>query len=393
MKFQALLWSVCSGCGLAATKQPREPIGPEALAMDEAQAPMCLLQRGAGQGGPHFFDEVPLRKELLAVRGAHPVRNEDPPFVAQQRGASFFDVPLRKELLAAQRAHKDSLIHGLFKERRSAPLESSQAVNVKNPFEAVLDQRLRALRNGASLLSEEQQSKLDDERLREEDDRLRHENQRLERLLAQLSVVSNHSTERRSEEMAAVLTSLLEQAPPPPASATNSSWMGDGSTEMDPKKRILTVSLIICGSVAFLVYVVYHAYVFFKNVREDPNGDHSVDWDDIKEFFAELICCGLSYSSAVNMSFVFVIAAGGFAFLWWQGIIQPFLKEIACYVYLGLVLFLLVGVILAEVWSQFYAIFSVQMDQLDKIMSFLRIDNAKDFAKDMLSEAKSMVTK
>ncbi|CAK9009663.1 unnamed protein product [Durusdinium trenchii] len=90
---------------------------------------------------------------------------------------------------------------------------------------------------------------------------------------------------------------------------------------------------------------------------------------------------------------VFVIAAGGFAFLWWQGIIQPFLKEIACYVYLGLVLFLLVGVILAEVWSQFYAIFSVQMDQLDKIMSFLRIDNAKDFAKDMLSEAKSMVTK
>ena len=29
---------------------------------------------------------------------------------------------------------------------------------------------------------------------------------------------------------------------------------------------------------------------------------------------------------------VFVIAAGGFAFLWWQGIIQPFLKEIACYV-------------------------------------------------------------
>lgn len=28
---------------------------------------------------------------------------------------------------------------------------------------------------------------------------------------------------------------------------------------------------------AFLVYVVYHAYVFFKNVREDPNGDHSVD--------------------------------------------------------------------------------------------------------------------
>jgi hypothetical protein len=84
-----------------------------------------------------------------------------------------------------------------------------------------------------------------------------------------------------------------------------------------------------------------------------------------------------------------VIAGAGFGFLWWQGIIQPFLKELACYVtwqhyvgqgqgglacrlraiapdghvvpgdrtkvYLGLIVSLLVGVIFAELWSKFFA--------------------------------------
>lgn len=90
-----------------------------------------------------------------------------------------------------------------------------------------------------------------------------------------------------------------------------------------------------------------------------------------------------------------MIAGAGFGFLWWQGIIQPFLKELACYVtwqhyvdyvgqgqdacklqfkghcpnghmhpyarcddrtkvYLGLIVSLLVGVIFAELWSRFY---------------------------------------
>ena len=40
----------------------------------------------------------------------------------------------------------------------------------------------------------------------------------------------------------------------------------------------------------------------------------------------------LSSTLARSCSEVFVIAGAGFGFLWWQGIIQPFLKELACYV-------------------------------------------------------------
>lgn len=54
---------------------------------------------------------------------------------------------------------------------------------------------------------------------------------------------------------------------------------------------------------------------------------HNSDSKPVSEIFVNYFEFALLLTDKV-----FVIAGGGFGFLWWQGIIQPFLKEIACYV-------------------------------------------------------------
>lgn len=398
-------------------------IHPDALSEDDLQAPVCLLQHGVGQsGGHHTFDDLPLRKELLAAQKAQQkiaaAQKAQQDLLKKKRlhemndmasvHFDFDDVPVRKELLAAQHAQqvptkvpevpatipaKQAKVQTATVPAPKVPKAVQAMSRWPTSLEDLLGRQIPPLRSQAMGLTQESEEELqmEDQRLREEDSRLRQENERLQHALLELSSSTNRSG-TVAEDMATVLTSLLEEPTKPPKHAKlphagNKTYMGTGSHEMDPKKRVMTVSLIICGFICFIVYVAYHAYVFFRNVRTDPNGDGQVDYENVREFFAELICCGLSYSSAVNMSFVFVIAGAGFGFLWWQGIIQPFLKELACYVYLGLIVSLLVGVIFAELWSKFFDVFSAQMQAMEKIMGFLRIDKAQDFAKEIFHDA------
>lgn len=397
-----------------------EHIHPDALSEDDLQAPVCLLQHGVGQGGHHTLDDLPLRKELLAAQKAQQelaaAQKAQQDLLKKKRlqemndmasvHFDFDDVPVRKELLAAQHAQqvptKVPEVPATIPAKKVPKLQTAtvpaptvpKAVQAMSRWPTSLEDLLGHRippRSQAMWPQESQELQMEDQRLREEDSRLRQENERLQHALLELSSATNRSG-TVAEDMATVLTSLLEEPTKPPKHAQlphagNKTYMGTGSHEMDPKKRVMTVSLIICGFICFIVYVAYHAYVFFRNVRTDPNGDHRVDYEDVREFFAELICCGLSYDSAVNMSFVFVIAGAGFGFLWWQGIIQPFLKELACYVYLGLIVSLLVGVIFAELWSRFYDVFNTQMQAMEKIMGFLRIDKAQDFAKEIFHDA------
>eukprot|EP00435_Cladocopium_sp_Y103_P027002 s239_g6.t1 len=400
-------------------------IHPDALSEDDLQAPVCLLQHGVGQGGHHTFDDLPLRKELLAAQKAQQelaaAQKAQQDLLKKKRlqemndmasvHFDFDNLPVRKELLAAQHAQQVPMkVPAKAPSTNPAKPAKVQTATVPAPtakvlkavqamprwptsLEDLLGHRipLRSQPAGLTQESQEEELQMEDQRLREEDSRLRQENERLQHALLELSSATNRSG-TMAEDMATVLTSLLEEPTKAPKHAKlphagNKTYMGTGSHEMDPKKRVMTVSLIICGVICFIVYVAYHAYVYFRRVLTDPRGDHQVDYEDVREFFAELICCGLSYSSAVNMSFVFVIAGAGFGFLWWQGIIQPFLKELACYVYLGLIVSLLVGVIFAELWSKFFDVFSQQMQAMEKIMGFLRIDKAQDFARDLFHEA------
>lgn len=387
---------------------------PEALSRDDLQAPVCLLQRGVGQGGHHAFDDIPLRKELLAVQKAQQEINAAQKMQKTQQDRlkqkrrqemtdmasvhfDFDNVPVRKELLAAQRTQVPKVTTAPQPVAKVAKVPKVANLNKAlpkwpNSLEDLLGQRIFALRHGAKVMTEEQELQLEDQRLRQEDDRLRLENERLQHALAQLSGVTNRSGSM-AEDMVTMLASLVEEAPksekPPKLPNSGKNYMGTGSPEMDPKKRIITVSLIIIGGACLIGYYVYHAYMALKH---DPNGDGIVDLGDLdREFWSRLFCFGLSYKSALSMSFVFVIACGGFGFLWWQGIIQPFLKEIACYVYLGLILALLVGVIFAELWSRFFDVFSTQMAAMERIMKFMHLEGAQEKVEEIFQDGLAMV--
>lgn len=262
------------------------------------------------------------------------------------------------------------------------------------------------------LLQQDMLIRQEDMRLRRQDEELRAENNKLQQLVSQLTKVDSGGRQFQQSslasawtdgapEMSLLLSALLESRVGPAEVAENSSQMPadkatsaskNGSTTSNrsleaairspgsskPGSRdARTERAIILGAGAlglFLAWVISHAAYFFLYVAKDENGDGVVDVADFEEHMAHRICCGLGSAAARGVLYVVLIAAAGFAFLWSQGIIQPFLKELVCYVYLGVVLLLLVGVILAELWGTFKDVFLNQLNALQRLMRFLKID-------------------
>ncbi|CAJ1455193.1 unnamed protein product [Effrenium voratum] len=235
-----------------------------------------------------------------------------------------------------------------------------------------------------------------DAKLRQEQQQLRQENARLQKALAEVNGL-NHTA---MEDLSSMLASLVQQTshqvasaktpPDPGADALPAGEMdvddlyGDGpSVTMSPSKRRMTIVMMIGGAVLFVTYLVHNAYTTYKEMDGEI--------DDVKEFAAGVLCCGLSYSAAWSLGVVMLGAGVGFAFLWWQHMIQPFLKELACYVYLGLVVLLIIGILLADFWSRFTVMFTAHIQALERVMSFLRIDQAQDYAKGVWSSATNRI--
>jgi len=262
------------------------------------------------------------------------------------------------------------------------------------------------------LLQQDMLIRQEDMRLRRQDEELRAENNQLQQLVSQLTKVDSEGRQVQQSSLASVwtdgapemsllLSALLESRAGHAEVAENSSQrpadkatsaLKNGSTTSNRRleaairspgsskpgsRDARTERAIILGAGAlglFFAWTISHAAYFFLYIAKDENRDGAVDLADFEEHMAHRICCGLGSSAARGVLCVVIIAAAGFAFLWWQGIIQPFLKELVCYVYLGVVLLLLVGVILAELWGTFQDVFVTQLNALHRLMRFLKID-------------------
>ncbi|CAJ1335558.1 unnamed protein product [Effrenium voratum] len=298
------------------------PVTGLARDVSDDQAPMCLLQRGKQ---PH--DK---RGDVDVKEDATPSL---PPLGAQAK-PDFFETSMQ-ELL-------DRRVKLLRQGVHQAPHPTSPASSLvvthqvdKAPapkaLEDLLAQRLQKIRQGAHLVSEDE-LRAQDAKLRQEQQQLRQENARLQKALAEVNGL-NHTA---MEDLSSMLASLVQQTshqvasaktpPDPGADALPAGEMdvddlyGDGpSVTMSPSKRRMTIVMMIGGAVLFVTYLVHNAYTTYKEMDGEI--------DDVKEFAAGVLCCGLSYSAAWSLGVVMLGAGVGFAFLWWQHMIQPFLKD------------------------------------------------------------------
>lgn len=249
------------------------------------------------------------------------------------------------------------------------------------------------------LLQQDMLIRQEDMRLRRQDEELRTENKRLQQLVSQLTKADSEGRQAHqgspvsawedgSPEVSLLLSALLESRAESAGITENTSRstisndsreaaIELSSTSEAGGRSLQTEKTIVLAAGAlglFLAWVIFHVISFFVFNAKDEDGDGKIDFADFEEHMAGRVCCGLGASSAKGIFMVLIIAAAGFAFLWSQNIIQPFLKELLCYVYLGGVVLMLVGVVLAELWEHFKDVFLTQIQALGRLMSFLKID-------------------
>eukprot|EP00930_Biecheleria_cincta_P070225 TRINITY_DN57877_c0_g1_i1.p1 TRINITY_DN57877_c0_g1~~TRINITY_DN57877_c0_g1_i1.p1 ORF type:complete len:740 (-),score=106.69 TRINITY_DN57877_c0_g1_i1:422-2641(-) len=247
------------------------------------------------------------------------------------------------------------------------------------------------------LIQQDMLIRQEDMRLRQQDEELRRENNQLQRFVSQLTKADSEGRQTHqgsawadgAPEMSLLLSALLESQAGPAEVVENSSQstisnksreaiieLSGSSTAGGRDAQTVKVMVLVAGALGlFIAWIIFHtaSFFFFFNAK-DENGDGAINFADFEEHMASRVCCGLGVSTARGVLCVVIVAAVGFVFLWWQGIIQPFLRELVCYVYLGVVLLLLVGVFLADLWTTLHDAFMTQIHALQRLMHFFRID-------------------
>mmetsp|Transcript_29491 Transcript_29491/g.55204 ORF Transcript_29491/g.55204 Transcript_29491/m.55204 type:complete len:400 (+) Transcript_29491:156-1355(+) len=374
---------------LLACAQTAKAVSSPALLQDDAQAPVCLLQRTS----------------MAAARAAasHGQEGQSVPDGGSLDSVSWQGVG--DDAASVSIAEDPPKLKPVDARRSKGVPAGRVRDDLRDTLKVLLEHQISAIRSKSSsndnFVREDELLRFQDDRLRQQDADLRQENQRLQLALAQLSSSGNHSSELMNQETAASLFASLVASPafhqegfkpllvPPVMDKDSNASHSKNASDATMAKHQMVMTLVYIGGIVgfFIAYVLYHLWAFFNVKRADKDGDGNIDMDDFKEYMSETICCGLSYHAAKKVSFVLLLAAAGFAFLWWQGIIQPFLKELVCYIYLGSVLFLLLGVILAEMFSQFTDIFYRVSSMLEHFMSIAHLDSAQDAAQAVMKQA------
>lgn len=388
-----------------------EALNPAALGLEDGNQ-ICLLQAGAGKRSPMPWPATPaeLPKLLLDAAsfqqreapgpGTQQAKNPDqqlprqmkkglPRIELQSPGHSRIQLTAQNNTSSAtaRQPEMDALLASVDPSRLTSVSEREAAFFKEQAREAKFEvDQLKAA--GQKLLQQDELVLQQDESLRKEDAELRRENGRLEDALARLArgaALSSADVES-APEVAAILTALAA-APAEVGNGTgksgNSTKVTSNSTAQDAASSEQTKKLLIysgAGFGAFVLWVSVHLCIFFRTGK-DYDHDGEVDLEDFEEYMARRVCCGMNASVAKGVLGVVLIASAGFIFLWWRGIIQPFMKELTCYVYLGLVLAALVAVIAAELWAEFRGIFEKQIQALNKLMKLFNLDTAEEVGK------------
>lgn len=222
-----------------------------------------------------------------------PAQDPGPPPAPRWRGAAWALSGAMAGLQDSVEPHAGNLVG-----KRSPPA-LEEVARVRNE---VADARVME----ASILEEDANLHREDTRLRVEDNDLRSQNMELRHQLA---------------------GALASEAP---EGRTLAICIAAGSLGV----------LLVCG------LVIFEAYHIIRQ-QKDTDGHGNVDLNDGGHGVAALLHSQLFW----NLTILIFVALGGFAFLWWQHIIQPFLKQLLVYIYLMSVILGLVLVMVYDVWE------------------------------------------
>mmetsp|Transcript_92039 Transcript_92039/g.259418 ORF Transcript_92039/g.259418 Transcript_92039/m.259418 type:complete len:459 (-) Transcript_92039:53-1429(-) len=124
----------------------------------------------------------------------------------------------------------------------------------------------------------------------------------------------------------------------------------EGASMLTGKKTWVWVTGLGIGCVLVCGFVSFQAFKFAQ-ASADEDGDGDVDLEDVEKSIQNKFLCGLSWPTIKNLMLLLLLAIAGFTFLWWAGIIQPFLQQMVVYLYLASVILGFLAVVVYEAWD------------------------------------------
>jgi len=246
-------------------------------------------------------------------------------------------------------------------------LQGSERLLEQN--EQLRQETARIRREDVQLLDEDEHMRQEDERLLDEDARLRSEDARLrqedDELRRQNAQIRRTLQHMAFDDVPTLALGVLGQ-PIHPVGANATAFRPHRTTGwVGPFLAFWSLAL----SVGLLI--AYKVYDFMQDSGNDLDGDGNVDFRD----FWRHCSCGLSNRALRNMFLVFVFAVAGFCFLWWLGVMQPFLGQLTVYAYLLLTVVGFASIFLAEVWSDLSGSAMGLFDVISRVERFFHNTN------------------
>jgi len=248
----------------------------------------------------------------------------------------------------------------------------SQGHNAALPTATVYQHEDTApLQQHAALLEEDTKLRQEDARIRQEEEELRKQNEQIRREILRMSSrsgIGGFWSQVVGPADDPLASSPMKAITDVPDSTVNGTAANGGRSSSSRLVRVLTIGGFITSIILVVAYKVYDAIN-----DKDMDGDGDVDFSD----FMRHCTCNMSREAARRLALVLVVSGSGFAFLWWMGVMQPFLGQLLVYAYILTVLGAFLSIVFAEIWGNITSSASVLIETVNRLERFFH-DGVED---------------